>query len=287
MAVTAADVKILREKTGAGMLDCRKALEEAQGNFEEAETILKKMGLAAVAKRSDRATELGRVFTSVSASRGTIVELGCETDFVAMNEQFVATGKEIAALANAGNLGITDAGLLAKVTEIAAVIKENITLRRIEHFAIGADEAVDTYIHGDAGSVGVLVKFKFGKADLKTNEAVKTFMHDCALHGAAFKPQFMASANVSKEWVAKQEEIFKAQIDGDEKNASKPEQVKTKMLEGKIKKLFSEVCFLEQAFVKDDKFTVAQMAAQVGKTAGSTVDMVEYRIYSAGEALQA
>ena len=156
MAFTAADVKLLREKTGAGMLDCQKALKEANGVFEEAETILKKMGLAAVAKRSERATEQGRIFTAVVGNRAAILEIGCETDFVARNEEFVAAGQAIVQQAATENLTAGFEGFQATITHLAATIKENITIRRLELFPIAADEAVDTYIHGDAGSIGVL-----------------------------------------------------------------------------------------------------------------------------------
>jgi len=281
MSFTAADVKRLREKTGAGMLDCQKALKEANGNFDEADTILKKMGLAAVAKRAERATEQGRIFTSGDTQSAAIMEIGCETDFVARNEQFVATGKTMVEKAAKQKLGLADAGLKATVEEMAATIKENITLRRLEVFPIAADEAVDCYVHGDAGSVGVLVKFKFSSEGMKNNDAVKTFMHDCALHAAAFKPQFLDPSQVAADYIAKQTEIFMAQV-AEEK---KPEEVKKKIVEGKVKKHLAEICFVEQGFVKDDKKSVIQMAAEIGKQAGGTITLADYRVYKAGEAI--
>jgi len=281
MAFTAADVKRLREKTGAGMLDCQKALKEANGVFEEAETILKKMGLAAVAKRSERATEQGRVFTAIESGRVAILEIGCETDFVARNEGFIATGKTLVENAAKNNLSATDAGLQAAITDLAATIKENITIRRLEIIPIAADELVDTYIHGDAGSIGVVVKFKLGKPELKNNQAVKTLLHDLALHAAAFKPQYLNAAAVSPAYIAKQTEIFLAQVAEDKK----PEDVKKKIVEGKIRKHLAEICFVEQGFVKDDKKTVAQVSVEVGKAAGGTIELVDYRVYRAGEPL--
>ena len=281
MAINASDVKKLRDMTGAGMLDCKKALEEANGNFEEAETILKKMGLAAVAKRAERGTSEGRVFVYVGGGKAAIVELGCETDFVARNAELVKTGEEIAKQAAEKNLKVGDAGLVATVTAIAATIKENITLRRLEVFTVASDELVETYLHGDAASVGVLVKFKLGKAELAKNEAVKTFAHDAALHAAAFKPAYLKPELVPASYLAKQEEIFLAQV----ADMDKPEQVKKGIVAGKVKKHLQEVCFTEQAFVKDDKKTVAQVAADVGKAAGASVSLVDYRVYSKGEAL--
>lgn len=281
MAITAADVKTLRDKTGAGMLDCKKALEEAAGNFDEAETILKKMGLAAVAKRADRGTSEGRVFIHTAAGKTTIVELGCETDFVARNADLVATGEAIAAEANAKGLKADDAGLVAKAAAIAATIKENITLRRLETIAIGADEVVESYLHGEAATVGVVVKFKFSKTDLAKNEAVKTFIHDIALHAAAFKPQFLDVSKVPAVYLAKQEEIFMAQV----AEMDKPEQVKKGIVAGKVKKHLQEICFVDQPFVKDDKKTVSQMCADVGKAAGGSIELVDYRVWVKGEAL--
>lgn len=281
MAVNAADVKKLRDKTGAGMLDCKKALEEANGDFDEAETILKKMGLAAVAKRAERGTSEGRVFVYVGSGKASIVELGCETDFVARNAELVKTGDDIAKQAAEKGLKVDDTGLTATVTAIASTIKENITLRRLEVLPVASDEIVETYLHGEAASVGVLVKFKLAKPELAKNEAVKTFIHDVALHGAAFKPTYLNPDVVPAAYIAKQEEIFLAQV----ADMDKPEQVKKGIVGGKVKKHLQEICFTEQAFVKDDKKTVAQAAADVSKTAGGSVTLVDYRVYVKGAAL--
>jgi len=281
MAITAADVKTLRDKTGAGMLDCKKALEEAAGNFEEAETILKKMGLAAVAKRAERGTSEGRIFTYIGKGVASIVELACETDFVARNEDLINTGNYIAKEAAEKGLKADNAGLIEKATAIAATIKENITLRRLEVLPVASDELVESYLHGEAASVGVLVKAKLSKPELAKNDAVITFVHDAALHAAAFKPQFLSPASVPSAYSAKQEEIFLAQV----AELDKPDQVKKGIVAGKIKKHLQEICFLDQAFVKDDKKTVAQVAIEVGKAVGGTVEIVDFRTWSKGESL--
>lgn len=285
MAISASDVKKLRDTTGAGMLDCKKALEEAKGDFAEAETILKKMGLAAVAKRADRGTVEGRIFTAVTAKQAAIVELGCETDFVARNADLVKTGDEIVKLVAEKNLKAEDAGLGEKVTAVAAVIKENITLRRADTIAVAADEVVESYLHGEAATVGVLVKFKLAKADLAKNEAVKTFIHDVALHAAAFKPQFLKESAIPASYLAQQKEIFEGLVAQDEKLKDKPANVRQGAIDGKLKKLVKEICFVDQPFVKDDKKTVAQMCADIGKTAGGSVELVDYRVFTKGEAL--
>jgi elongation factor Ts len=284
MAITAADVKKLRDATGAGMSDCKKALEEAKGDFAEAETILKKMGLAAVAKRAERGTAEGRIFTAVAAGKAVILELGCETDFVARNADLVKTGDEIAKLVAEKGAKIGDATLTDKVTAVAAVIKENITLRRVDTLAIAADEAVDCYLHGEAATVGVVVKFKLS-AGLAANDAVKTFMHDIALHAAAFKPQFLKDSLIPADYLAKQKEIFEGMVAQDEKLKDKPANVKQGAIDGKLKKLVKEICFVDQPFVKDDKKTVAQMCADIGKASGGSVELVDFRVFTKGEAI--
>jgi elongation factor Ts len=284
MAITAADVKKLRDATGAGMSDCKKALEEAKGDFAEAETILKKMGLAAVAKRAERGTAEGRIFTAVAAGKAVILELGCETDFVARNADLVKTGDEIAKLVAEKGAKMGDATLTDKVTAVAAVIKENITLRRMDTLAIAADEVVDCYLHGEAATVGVVVKFKLS-AGLAANGAVKTFMHDIALHAAAFKPQFLKDSLIPADYLAKQKEIFEGMVAQDEKLKDKPANVKQGAIDGKLKKLVKEICFVDQPFVKDDKKTVAQMCADIGKASGGSVELVDFRVFTKGEAI--
>ncbi len=285
MSISAADVKKLREKTGAGMLDCQKALKEADGNFDEAVTILKKMGLAAVAKRAERASEEGRIFAYIGTKTAGVLELGCETDFVARNEDFVKTGNDLVKKAVEGNLKASDAGLLAAVIDIAATIKENITLRRLDIIDLAANEVVETYLHGDAASIGVFVKFKVSSPEVAKNEAVKAFIHDSALHAAAFKPQFLKADLVPANYLASQEDIFSGQVAQDEKLKDKAEQVKQGAIKGKLQKHLKEICFSEQAFVKDDKKSVAQVAQEIGKAAGGSIELVDFKVYRAGEAL--
>jgi elongation factor Ts len=196
MAISAADVKKLREKTGAGMMDCKKALNEAGGDFDRAEEILKELGLAAVAKRSGRATEEGRVFTYVGDAGAGILEISCETDFVARNEEFAATGAELVKDAVEKNLSADDKGMNDRVAELAATIKENMSVRRLEKIALSDKQVALDYIHGDAGSLGVVVILDLSDASLKSNEAVLTLGKDLAMHAAAFSP----STSTRKRW---------------------------------------------------------------------------------------
>jgi elongation factor Ts len=281
MAISAADVKKLRDKTGAGMMDCKKALNEAGGDFDRAEEILKELGLAAVAKRSGRATEEGRVFTFVGDSGAGIMEISCETDFVARNEEFASTGAELVKDAVEKNLPADDKGLNDRVAELAATIKENMTVRRLEKLSLSDKQVAVDYIHGEAGSLGVLVILDLSDSALKGNEAVISLGKDLAMHAAAFNPLYLNEEAVDAKYLADQEKIFKAQAE----NMDKPENVIQGIIKGKLKKHLKEICFTEQGFVKDDKRSVNQVLADTGKELGGELKLTNYIVYRAGEEL--
>jgi elongation factor Ts len=279
--IKAEDVKNLREKTGAGMMDCKKALTQANGDFAQAVKILKEQGLAAAAKRSDRATNEGRVFTKISAGRAAILELSCETDFVARNADFIKLGNNLVS-AVADEKKAPDAPeLTAQVTELIATIKENMALRRAQVLEYGENSVVIDYIHGE-GRIGVLVKASADKPEALKTDEVKTFIFDCALHIAAFSPFFLAEKDVDPAYMKEQEEIFTKQAE----NLGKPANVLQGIVKGKIKKHLAEVCFLEQPFVKDDKKSVKQVLADVGKQAGAALTIDAYVYYRLGEELK-
>jgi elongation factor Ts len=278
--VKASDVKALREKTGAGMMDCKQALDSTGGDFAKAEKLLKEKGLAAVEKRVGRATNEGKIFTKSLNGKSVMLELTCETDFVARNDEFIALGHELASLILAkGYTTIVDE-LSAKVTELASKIRENMSLKRFVVVNSGADENVHEYMHGD--KLGVMVKFKADKPAVFANEAVKAFIHDCALHIAAFCPSFIAKANIPGEYLKEQEEIFVKQIQQDEKMKGKPENVLKGIAQGKMNKHVADICLLDQGFVKDEKQTVAKVMADVAKAAGGTLAIVEFLYYKVG-----
>ncbi len=281
MAISAADVKKLREKTGAGMMDCKKALNKADGDCARAEEILKELGLAAVAKRADRATDEGRIFTYVGDSVAGIMEISCETDFVARNEEFASTGAELIEDATANSLAPGDSTIENRVNQLAANIKENMTIRRLETETLTANELAVDYIHGDAGSIGVLLKFELSSAELKSNDDLRVLGRDLAMHAAAFNPQYLDEAAVDPGYLADQEKIFKAQAE----SMDKPENVIQGIIKGKLKKHLKEICFLEQGFVKDDKQSVRQVLADLGKAVGGEIKLSRYRVYRAGEKL--
>jgi elongation factor Ts len=277
--IKASDIKNLREKTGAGMMDCKKALVEAEGDFALAERKLKEWGLAGVAKRSGRATNEGRVFIAEKAGAIAVVEIACETDFVCRNDDFIKGGETMAALSLEKGYAAPNAELEAIVKDLASVIKENITLKRIVLAKADATEYVHSYVHGE-GKLAVVVKMKSGKADAFANADVTGFVHDLALHVAAFRPMFVDQSRISADWIKEQEEIFKKQV---EKMSGKPAKVIEGILAGKLKKLMSEICLVDQGFVKDEKQTVKAVMASIAKAAGTELSIVDYYYVKVGD----
>lgn len=278
MAISASDVKSLREKTGAGMMDCKKALTEANGDFAQAERILKELGLAAAAKRSDRETNEGRVFTLIKNGKAVILELGCETDFVARNNDFIKYGKTIAEKIIDENITEVNDELNGMIQEAVGIIKENITISKFSCIDIADNEYVVDYVHGE-GTIGVLIKLGLEKPDLKNNEAVKEFAFDTALHVAAFNPQFLDSNAVDPAYLKEQEEIFTTQA----KNLGKPENVVIGIVKGKLNKHMSEICLQDQPFVKDDKLSVQKKAEAISKEVGGKIFVKDYTYYGIGK----
>ncbi|MBP3773365.1 MAG: elongation factor Ts [Treponema sp.] len=277
MAITANDVKALREKTGAGMMECKKALTEANGDAAEAEKILKEKGLAAVAKRAERATTEGRIFIRQSGNKIAVAEVTCETDFVAKNTDFIALGEKILDLVFEKGYTKIEKELEDLVLELATKIRENMSLRRLEVIDVPAGSAAATYVHSDF-KTGAVVVVEGSDAD-----DVKVFAKDCCLHLAAFTPAYTTKDEVPQSYIDEQKEIFQAQMAQDEKMASKPENVKAGILQGKINKHLAEICFVDQAFVKDDKVTVAKKLEEVSKAAGSKLSFKKVALYILGK----
>ncbi len=283
MEIKASDVKNLRERTGAGMMDCKKALTEAGGDFAAAEKLLREWGMAGVEKRAGRATNEGRVFVKETAAMIGLVEVACETDFVARNADFIAAGEKMAGLVIERGWTGPNAELEAMVKDIASVIKENISLKRVRLAKAGPGEYIHSYVHGE-GKIGVIVKARADKAEAFANPKVSGFIHDVALHIAAFNPMFLDQSKPDPKWVKEQEEIFAKQVELDEKLKTKPQNVIDGVLKGKLKKLMAEVCLLDQGFVKDEKQSVSAFMATVSKEAGIKLELVEYQYIKVGEA---
>ena len=275
MDIKAADVKALREATGAGMMECKNALVECNGDAEAAAKLLKEKGLAAVEKRAGRATSEGKIFIKANDSKVVICELTCETDFVANNADFVKIGEDIAQTALDKGYTAPCEELSNTLLDLATKIRENMSLRRLEVIDVPAGAVFAKYIHSD-GKTGVVTVINTEPAT--DNEAVKAFAYDCCLHIAAFVPQYLTQADVDPAYIAEQKTIFEAQV----ADLDKPQNVKDGIVNGKIKKHLASICFVDQPFVKDDKVTVAAKMDAVAKECGSKLSLAKVVSYQLG-----
>ncbi len=283
MAISAAMVKELREKTGAGMMDCQRALSEADGNLEEAIKILRKKGLAAAAKKAGRTAKDGLVVIVGDSREAAMAEINCETDFVARTEEFQTFARAIAEQARSEKLSDVATAMLrpagfdpgqtiaqALASKIAK-IGENILFSRVAYLAAGADTQLGTYLHM-GGKIGVIVELS-ASAD---EETVK----DVAMHIAAAEPRWVRRDEVTAEVINEEREIARAQAAA----AGKPAQVLDKIADGKVGKFFEQFCLVDQAFVKDPAQTVGAMLAAKG---GVTVTrFVRFRLGEGAAAAQ-
>jgi elongation factor Ts len=283
--ISAADVKKLRDITGAGPMECKNALVSTGGDFSKAEKMLKEKGLAALEKRVGRATNEGKIFVKINdeGSAAALVELSSETDFVARNPDFIALGGVIAGKVLEKNLSAPNDELNGMVQELATKIRENMGLKRLFLVKASSNEYLTQYIHGD-GNIGVVVKCETDKPEIFKNEEVKSFIFSIALHIAAFNPAAIDRSKIDQKWLKEQEEIFKSQMDKDEKLKGKPEKVLEGILQGKVNKYLSEICLLEQGYVKDEKLTVAKAIEECAKKAGAKLAVNNYVYYKVGQA---
>lgn len=261
MEFTAKDVMALRDKSGAGMLDCKKALADADGDMEKAAELLRERGIAKAVKKEGRIAAEGAVgaFVCDKCNTGVLLEINCESDFVSRGDKFHAIVDQVAAVVAAEkpadvaaleNCKLGDGTVKDFITGQTAVIGEKISLRRFEIFK--AQGKIETYIHM-GGKVGVMVEAVDFKAG---NEAV---LHDVALQIAAANPGYLDRNAVPASVLEKEKEIMLVQMQNDPKNASKPKEILEKIVMGKLGKFYQDNCLLEQAFVKDDTQTVGQV----------------------------
>ncbi len=283
--ITASMVKELREMTGAGMMECKKALVEAEGDMDKAVDVLRTRGLAAVAKKAGRATNEGTVMAIVSddATAGAVVELNCETDFVGMNEKFKAYAEKIAKAALASKPADLDAlkaadaegeTVEAVVTDAIHTLGENIQLAR---FAVEEGGAVSSYIHG-GGKIGVLVKFDVDGIDAASAE-FKQYGRDVAMQVAAAAPVAANREAVDPAVVEHEKSIYVAQA----AESGKPEAIQEKIATGRLEKFFKENTLTEQAYVKNPDQSVAEYTAEVAKKLGGTIAIVDFKRFVLGE----
>ena len=288
MAFTAADVKNLREMTVVGMMDCKKALTEADGNIDKAIEYLREKGLAASAKKAGRIAAEGMAYATVIDGVGVVVEVNAETDFVGKNEKFVNFVKGVAAVVAKENPADLEALMACKYEgeltveqqqqEMVLVIGENIKVRRFARFADGVSVA---YVHA-GGKIGVLVNLD---TDL-TYEQVEEAGKDAAMQIAALNPRFWDKAQVTDEVLAEEKRIMMVQMANDPKMANKPEQVREKIVMGKLNKFYSENCLLQQEFVKDNTMTVEKYIASVAKALGGTITFKDAVRFEKGEGIE-
>ena len=282
--VTASMVKELREMTGAGMMECKKALVEAEGDMDKAVDVLRTRGLAAVAKKAGRATNEGTVMAIVSedGTAGAVVELNCETDFVGMNEKFKAYAEKIAKVALAANPADIDAlkaadaegeSVEAVITDAIHTLGENIQLSR---FAVVHGGAVSSYILG-GGKIGVLVTFDVEGIDPASDE-FKKYGRDVAMQVAAAAPVAANRESVSPDVVEHEKAIYMAQA----AESGKPEAIQEKMAHGRLEKFFKENTLTEQAFVKNPDQSVADYTADVAKGLGGTIAIKGFQRFVLG-----
>lgn len=278
MSFTASDVKKLRESTGAGMMDCKKALSENNGDMEAAVDFLRKKGLAAAQKKQSRVAAEGAVATLVEGNTGVLVEVNCETDFVSKGDDFKGFANDVAnfILKEApADIAALKAAKESEVNELTLKVGEKIDIRRFE--TIKTDGAIGSYNHG--GRIGVLVELKGADA---SNAQVQDLLKDLSMHVAAAAPKFLSADDIDAEFKKKEAEIYAAQL----KEEGKPENMIEKIVEGKLKKLSSEVCFLEQKFVKDPDFTVAKLVEKVAKEVGTDLSVGGFKVLNLGEGIE-
>ena len=290
MAFTAADVKNLREMTGVGMMDCKKALAASDGDMDKAVEYLREKGLAASAKKAGRIAAEGMAYAGVINGVGVVVEVNAETDFVGKNEKFVEFVKGVAATVAAQAPADLDALMECKYNgtdltvtqqqqEMVLVIGENIKVRRFARFADGVSVP---YVHA-GGKIGVLVNLD---VDGEVTDKVLEMGKDMAMQIAALNPRFWDKSQVTDDVLAEEKRIMLVQMDNDPKMAGKPAQVKEKIVEGKLNKFYAENCLLQQDFVKDGEVTVEQYMNTVAKAAGVTVRLLDAVRFEKGEGIE-
>jgi elongation factor Ts len=284
--ITAKMVADLRAKTGAGMMDCKKALQTTEGDFEKAVDWLREKGLAAAAKKAGRIAAEGRVGAIVreGAKLGAIVEVNCETDFVANGDAFKALCDQVTELVLEKNPADVDAlkDLLGNtITEAVAKIGEKIDVRRFARYEVETSGRVHAYIHG-GGRVGVLIELVTSNADCANSAAVHELAHELALQIASLKAQYVNRTEVPASAIEHEKEIIKAQA----VNEGKKPEIAEKMVVGRIEKFYKEVCLVDQEWVKDSSKTITALMKEVGKQAGCEISVKRFVRWEKGEGIE-
>ncbi|WP_017414509.1 translation elongation factor Ts [Clostridium tunisiense] len=288
--ITAGMVKELRERTGAGMMDCKKALNETNGDMEKAIEVLREKGLAAAAKKAGRIAAEGIVTTYISEDMklGSVVEVNCETDFVAANEEFKVLVENVAKMVALSNVSTVEELVAQKyiadesvtvqevVTALIAKIGENMSVRRFERFAI-ENGIVQSYVHGN-GKIGVLVELACEKQD----PALAVIGKDIAMQVAAANPLFLNKDAVDNDALEKEKEIYRVQA----LNEGKPENIVEKMVMGRVNKYYKEVCLIEQVWVKNGDYTITKYLQEESKKIGAEITVTRFARFERGEGIE-
>ena len=276
MNITASQVKELRDATNVSMMDCKRALQEAEGDMDKAVKLLRERGMAVAAKKASRVAKNGKIAAKVSddGKTGIMIEVNCETDFVTRNEIFQ---KFVVDMTNKAMEIEGDVAETVKddVTAAIAEIGENIVLRKSERF-VAENGAVASYIHM-GGTVGVLVEFGLEKAETATADAFKALGLDICLHIAAANPASLDRSGIPENLVEDEKSLFAKQVEG------KPENIVEGILKGKLNKFYSKVCLLEQGFVKEEKTSITALLEAKGKELGDTITIKRYTRWQLGE----
>ncbi len=289
MNFTAQDVKELREKTGCGMMDCKKALTACDGDMDKAVDFLREKGLASAAKKAGRVASEGVVDVVIEGGVGAAVEVNSETDFVGKNAEFRSFVGNIAKQIITDNPADVEALLAspyaanpsqtvdAALKEKIATIGENMNIRRFGRM----EGTLVGYVHGE-GRIGVIVKFNVGDAAVAESDAFKTYGKDVAMQVAAAYPEYTREDEIPADVIAKETEIFKAQA----MNEGKPEAIAEKMVKGRLQKRVKELCLVDQPFVKDPDKTVSQYTEETAKALGTTIEIAGFVRLEKGEGLE-
>jgi len=276
MEITASLVKELRDETNLGMMECKRALQEAGGDKDKAVRLLRERGLAIAGKKAERVAKEGRVAAEIydGGKSGVMIEVNCETDFVAKNENFQAFVGDLLTHARGIDGSLAESAkdkVVAKIAEIG----ENIIVRRNVKYAVQGNGAIAGYIHL-GGKVGVLLEVGCDKPETTQSEVFKDAVKDVTLHIAAANPQFLNRGDVAPEAIAAEREIYAKQVEG------KPANIVDKIVDGKLEKFYSQIVLVEQGFVKDPDHTVADMLAARGKELGDTLTIRRFTRYQVG-----
>lgn len=285
MAITTSMIKELRDATSLGIADCKKALDETNGDFDAAVKILREKGAAVASKRASKEAKEGVIdaIVSTDAQSAAMIEVNCETDFVTRNEDFQGFVAELREEALTFETDTMAEGVAKKVEDKMGTIGEKIQFRRNTKWTVEGIGSIASYIHM-GGKVGVLIELACEKAETIANPVYQELAKDLTLHVAAAAPEYLTRDEVPAELVESEQEIMRTQMktEDEEKGKTRPEEMIEKILIGKTNKFFSQICFVEQGFVKEDKVSITDLVAAKSKEVGDTISIKRYVRYQLG-----